>query len=280
MKQTALMILIAISITSCYNKQTKTADNNVVKSDSIKKPINEIIRGVWVVSDYIVDIQKTKSPYQSKDKLNGIVSLLIDGKVKGDSMVVSVNWNNHMGSDISAYLTNNHKPNSLRTNIKDYPINDNTFEIGYELIDKDTLLFLYHYSSTNNLLDKRQFEKVLEKRADVDVGCGLHFIVNKILFAGNYILIDSTKTESNVHLDYDGSMTGFPNFNNYYIMTDFVCIGENDRDQIILDLYTKNQKDYAYTRIGDTINIYKTILSEDHIHLLLDKLKFRLIRQK
>ena len=80
---------------------------SVVKSENVEKNLNVIdslkqdyvsrMNGVWVMTDYIVDIQKNKSPLKSFGLLNGkgVVELSINGVLNRDTVLCSAVINNH-----------------------------------------------------------------------------------------------------------------------------------------------------------------------------------------
>jgi hypothetical protein len=280
MRHLVRIILTLSILTSCLIGKTSTTDNDGNKIDSLKQNFKPILKGVWVLTEYINEIERTKSPLKSVDKLQDIVTLIIDGINQSDTIDVGVSWNNHEGGNFTTYFIKGQNQNQLRTNILDYDNKSNFYELGFEIINKETFLFLYHYNKTNKLINKKQFSKVAEEnQTDGDAGWGIQYFVNEKLFAGNYFLIDSTNAETKVILKNDGSLTGYPVFKTYYLLTDFIGYASNI-DKIIFNIDTKNSKCFAYKTEKDTTYFYNMTIDEENIeHLQLDKIQFKLVRQ-
>lgn len=280
MKQLTYIFLTIFILTSCSNDKTSTVDNSSNQIDSLKQKFIPILNGIWVLTDYIKAIEKTKSPLKAADKLQGVVTMIIDAEIKSDSIDVGASWNNHEGYNFSTYFVQGQKQNSLKTNIPDYNEKTNFYELGFETISDKTFLVLYHYSKTNKLIDKKAFTKVAEKQQDNDAAWGLQYIVNQKLFSGNYLLIDSTNSSTKINLKSDGSLTGYSDFKTYYVFTDFMGGPETILDGIAFNINEKNSKWFAFKIHGDTTFLYSTIGEEEAGELLqLDKIKYKLVRQ-
>ncbi len=280
MRKLTYIFLTFILLTSCSNDKTSTADNKANQIDSLKEIFVPVLNGVWVLTDYINEIEKTKSPLKSSDKLNGIVALVIDATTKHDSIEVGASWNNHEGYNFTTYFITGQKPNSLKTNIPDYEEETNFYELGYETVNNQTFLFLYHYDKENILIEKKMFSKVSDKQADNDASQGLQYIVNEKLFSGNYLLLDNKNKVLKVILNSDGTLTGIPAFTTYYVFTDFMGGPETILDGIAFNLYENNSTWFAFKIEKDTTFLYSTIGDEDAGELLqLDKIKYKLVRQ-
>lgn len=262
------------------NDKTSNAENIANQIDSLKQTFVPILNGVWVLTDYITAIEQTKSPIKASDKLQGVVTLIIDATTKSDSIEVGASWNNHEGYNFTIYFLTGHNQNSLKTNIPDYDEKSNFYELGYETINEKTSLFLYHYDKTNKLIDKKRFSKVAVKQQDSDAAWGLQNIVNEKLFSGNYLLIDSTNSTTKINLKSDGSLTGYSDFKTYYVLTDFMGGPEAILDGIAFNLNEKNSKWFAFKINSDTTYLYSTTGDEEAGELLqLDKIQYKLVRQ-
>lgn len=272
MKQIVALILITIFFLGCSSNKTTNNDKN--QNDSLQQSFVPIINGVWVLKDYINDIEKTKSPLKSADKLQGIVTLIIDGETQKDSIEVGISWNNHEGNSFIAYFKLGNNKSSLKTNIPDYENTTNYYELGYELEKNDTILNIYHYNKTNKLLDKKQFIKVAKKQTDNDVGWGIQLIVNKKILNGDYSIIDSTNSVKIATFKNDGTIIGFNNFKNFYILTDYMGGPETNNDGICFN----SNKCFAFETKGDTIYLYNTKSVDENEKL--DKLIYKLVKQK
>ncbi len=117
------------------------------------------------------------------------------------------------------------------------------------------------------------------KKAPKSSESALQYMVNKTLFLGNYKTVDSSGQTLTLNFSNDGIVTGLPNYKKYYVLTDFVAGPENNLDEVCFDIQTDNQRCYSYKINGDTIELYDTNESEDHINLLLGQLKYKLIKQ-
>ena len=138
MKYIITELAIYILLTSCEtSKRTDNPEANIMR-DSIAS-FDPLFHGVWVKSDYVNKILKTKSPYKSSDKLNGIVTLIIDTqKQTQDSLPVGSSLNNHEGYGFIVFQVEGHAPTSLTTDIVDYETESNFYELDYTKNDRDT----------------------------------------------------------------------------------------------------------------------------------------------
>jgi hypothetical protein len=152
MKQLALLILIVFILSSCTNIKPNKVDVVASQSEKLKQKSVQNLKGVWVLTEYIDEVEKTKSPLKSADKLKGIVSMIIDGSIKDNGMEVVTSWNNHEGFSFITYREAGHTENSLKTNIPDYEDKSNYYEIGYETINNEIFSFILHYDKENKLL--------------------------------------------------------------------------------------------------------------------------------
>ena len=216
-----ILLLFAI-LTNCSNKKTSTTYKETDRNDYLQETFIPACNGVWVLTEYIKSIETTHSPLKSVDKLNGIVTMIIEITNQVDSFEVGVSWNNHEGDNFITYFSPGHRANSLKTNLEDFENKFNYYEIGLEMINNQIVLVLYHYNNDNKLIDKKMFTKVVDRQLDNDVAWGLQYIVNEKLFSGNYLLIDSSNHKTNVSFGSDGTITGLSNFKTYYVITDFM----------------------------------------------------------
>jgi hypothetical protein len=280
MRQLTYILLTIFILTSCSNDKTSTTDNGANQIDSLKQNFVPILNGVWVLTDYINAIEQTKSPLKAADKLQGVVTMIIDAGTKSDSIEVGASWNNHEGYNFTTYFIAGQNLNSLKTNIPDYDENSNYYELGYETINNDNFLVIYHYNKASKLIDKKGFTKVADKQQDNDAAWGLQYIVNEKLFSGNYLLIDSTNSTTKINLKSDGSLTGHSDFKTFYVFTDFMGGPETILDGVAFNLNEKNSKWFAFKINNDTTYLYNTTGDEEAGELLqLDKIQCKLVRQ-
>lgn len=288
MKRLFYILLLIVVISSCKSKTeqaaTDTTSAAAVNDAEVQKLITQfkpIIEGVWVKKDYVENVKSTRSPYKSREKFGGVACLEIylpdDGS---DSTHVGVSLNNHEGSNFVLFLKQGHLSTSLKTGLPDYDVKGNSYEIGYEINKNETNLILYHYDTKGKIIDKTPYTKVANRSGgDNDAAWGIQYITNKLLFKGEYMVMEH---DVPVYVEFkdNGEIIGLPDVKNYYINTDFAAGPENNLDEIIFDLYTKNQTLYAFKLDADTLNLYYTKSNIDSTLLLVDKLKYKLVRKK
>lgn len=236
--------------------------------------------GVWVATDYIDEIRKTKSPLRSGAKLQGIVTLIIDTSDATDSIDVGASLNNHEGYNFTAYLIPGLHGENLKTNIVDYNNKYAYYELGLGKADSENSLVLYHYDKTDKLIDKKQFTKVANNQADVDAGWGIQYVVNKELMAGNYLMTDSLGHVAKVAFGLDGSVNGAGRLRTYYLETDVWGAPAVGFDHIAFNLDKQDTAWFGLKVLNDTIYLY-TVRGNQEAgeRLRLDRLQYKLSRQ-
>ena len=291
MRKLVFIMFAFFILISCSNSETTLENDysqmgdNTSQMDSLKQYFIPKIKGVWVLTDYINEIEKTKSPLKSRHKLygnnfNSITTMVIDVANQSDSIEVGAGINNHEGYDFVIYFQAGQTKNSLKTNIVDYEEKSNFYEIGYEIKNNITYLFLYHYDKTNKLIGKTQFTKVVEKNQDNDLGFGTQYIVNKKLFSGSFTLIDSTDRKTKIKFNADGTLTGFLNFKTYYVETDYLGAAIIPDIDIILFKNEENRELYAFRVVKDTVLLYSVIFHEEVGEAMtFDDLIYKLVRK-
>jgi hypothetical protein len=281
MKKIYPLILAAFIISSsCSNEKTSGLSNKTKEDASLKQQFIPALNGIWVLTDYINEIERTLSPLKSSEKLHGIVSMEINTTAASDSIEVGANYNNHEGYNFTVFFETGHNANSLKTNIQDYEEHSNFYELGYETIKDETFLFLYHYNKSKKLLKKSQYSKVGDSKSKLDAASGLQYMVNKKLFTGSYLLTDSLNSTTNIKMNSDGSLTGHKVFKNYHILTDFMGGPETTLDGIVFNLYEDNSSWYTFTIKKDAILLHHIMEDEETGEpLKTDKIAFKLVRQ-
>lgn len=287
MKNGAFLIIVLTALISCKSKTKTPVSDTVLQTintsvkPSLLQQFKPIMQGSWIKSDYITDLSQTKSPYISSKKLTNAVALEIElNEVQDDSVKVGVSLNNHEGTEFTLFFKQGHKPNSLKTNWVDYKVSSNFYELGYQITGGDTSLFLYHYNKNNHIIDSVKYTRVLAKQKDNDLGYGITYITNKLLISGNYELIEDNGATSKISFNNEGKVSGFPDYETYYVNTDFVAGPQNDLDQFSFNINTKQQKDYLFKINLDTLNIYNIDFSADSVHLKWGTLKYKLVKRK
>jgi len=272
MKYLKALFCCSIILTSCQST-TSTADNQGSnKTEGLKKTFKPIIDGIWVEPTYIDNLSKTKSPSKSRAVLASMVELDIDtNKITGDSLEVGAPGI-HEGTSFIVYFRHGTKETSLPANIVDYDTKTNFYELGYEKLNKDIVLVIYHFDKNKKLLGETKYTKVPKNSEGA-----LQYMVNKTLFSGIYDASDTAGNKMKIQFRDDGLVKGVSNFKKYYVLTDFAAGPENKLDEVCFDIQTQNQTCYAFKIITDTINLYETPKSEEDS--LRGPLKYRLIKQ-
>lgn len=276
MKRIFFALSLSVFFTACDNNTEKKGNNNAT---DIAAGIEPMIQGTWVMTDYITDLQKTKSPLASSVKLDGLVSLDIDTRDHtGDSSSVAASFNNHEGYAFYIYFRKGKENNSLPTSHTDD--DGSTYELGYEVTNNDTLLVMYHYGKDEKLIDKRNYTRWKDPVADYDEPAGLQRTANKILFAGKYKATDETGKTTDWEFTNGGILLGVEGHNTYYIFTDFIAEEEGYKiDELCFDEHTKKQKPFIFSIKGDTTYLYQAKENKERTKLEQGPLKYTLIKQ-
>jgi hypothetical protein len=279
MKNILYLSLITCLYFSCrsYHKLTTRDDTSTTiafsQSQKLIEKFKPVIQGVWVKSDYIDKVIKTKSPLAAADKANGITTMYINTeKINGDSLSVDIGTGNHEGSEMILKF----KPGKNKKTIS-FGYSD----LGYEINNGDTILVLYYFGKDKYFDPITKYSKVLNKQSNDDLGYGMNYIINKGLISGNYILHDSVGNYSAVNFSDNGTVTGFFNYTKFNFNIDLHSDIRDNLDEIGFDYDTKNNVSYSYKINNDTLNLYTTKVNiTDTDELIIDKLKYKLVRQK
>ena len=272
------MLLIISAFLSCRSNtkqaikdtaSTTTASTN--ETQALIKEFKPIIQGVWVKSDYIDRIIKTKSPLASADKADGITTMIINTDfIKGDSLVVDAGYGNHEGGNATIKF----KPGKAASTII---FNDN--DLKYSIENGDTILLIKEIILPDNKIELVKYIKSPVEHPN-ELGAGLYQMVNTVLVVGNYTLTDSTGKISNIHFSADGKVNGFMDFNKYEINVDLNSDAMDNLDEILFDYDSKNVASYSFKIDADTLKLYATRANADSTESIIDKLKFKLVRRK
>jgi len=281
MRKFTILLWTLITLISCTSQKTKQSEKTIENPYNLKQNFPHILEGVWVLTDYINAINKTKSPVKSADKLKGVVTLYISHTNNTDTLEVGASWNNHEGYSFRTILEQGQKTNSLKTDLPDYDDESNYYNLGYEEIDRKIFLFLYHYNRSNKLINKIKFTKVKLKSIDNDLAEGLQLIVNQEIFSGTYLFFDSINTTTSVTFYSNGKISGHPDFKSYYIFTDFMGGPEPTIDEICMNFRKDNSQHFVFKSIKDTIFLYNTNRDEllEDEQLNFSELKYKLVKK-
>jgi len=272
MNRLILCLCLSAIIISCRTAHSKDPKKSLLAVGE-KHLFKSIINGNWVESSYINQIRKTKSPYNAQDSLGLIVELVIDtNRMKGDSLKI-IAPSVHEIWDFQVYFRPGTTPKSLPTNIEGDKGGD-YYELGYSITNSDTSLTVCHYNNAKELLTEKKLIKAPKSPQDA-----LETMINTMLFAGQYETYDSTGHVMNIEFSPDGTVMGFPLFNKYFILTDFVAESYKSFDQICFDIQSKNQHCFAFEIKADTINLYGIIATDISDSVKRGDLKYKLVKR-
>lgn len=277
MKSSIVILIITVTFSFCSNDNASIKTGSKIGSaENFRQNFVPTLTGSWLMTDYMTEIEKTKSALKSAGKLQDVVEMITDGKTTNDTLEVNVSFNNHEGDGFMLMNAVGQTPNSYKTDLADTEISTNFYELGYELINKDTFMFLYHYDSGNKLLDKRQFSRSVYNPTDVNRAGGIQYFVNDKLLAGKYTCMDANNKQYKVQFLPDGTVTGFPDVTTYFIFTDFNGGPVPKFDEMFLES-ENTSTNYGFQIAGNTINIYEIAGDEENAEL--GKMKYKLVKQ-
>jgi hypothetical protein len=113
----------------------------------------------------------------------------------------------------------------------------------------------------------------------MQIADGMYRLINKVLIAGTYNLQDTT-ANSVVMFGIDGKVKGFSSFKSYVINIDLNSDAMDNLDEIRSDDDTRSRKSYSFRFDADTLKLYDTKPNADSTLLILDKLRYKLVRKK
>lgn len=278
MKRLFYMLLLAIVVSSCKSKTEQATTDTIViaatnnaEAQKLIAEFKPIIQGVWVKKDYIDEVVKSKSPLAASYKAVSITTMHINTEnIKGDSLIVGAGWGNHEGSDMILKFKPGKRPRTILYGESD---------LGFEIAKGDTILVWYKKDEEKNTTEVIRYKKALLDQPNDNLGHGMDVLINKGIIAGKYDLIDNTANRE-VVFTTEGRIIGFPNTDTYHISNDLNGEPLNNLDRIAFDLYTKHQTSYTFKFNADTLNLYDTKPDTDSMLLVVDKLRYKLVRKK
>lgn len=277
MKQLLLILLVIGTLAAC-----SSGDNQDKQTPAdIQASFSPIIKGTWVMTDYINDLQKTKSPKASSGILQGVVSMEIDPAAPtGDTTIISASLNNHEGMTFYLFYRPGQDGQSLATALTDEDGSGNFYELAYNISGTDTTLQLKHYNKEKKLLDTRGFTRVTGPLTDDSEPYGLQYIANKVLLSGKYNVTDDEGNAFNAELTDDGMANGVAGHTTYYIFTDFIGDEQTNLDEMVFDPGSKTQKPYIFEIKADSVLLYKAMENEERTLLIKGPLKYTMVRMQ
>ena len=272
MKRIIYLPLILTILISCKSKddQDNGSGNRLNESPDLIQQFKPVIGGVWVKKNYIKKLVKSKSPLAAAERVMGITTLYIDTeKLKGDSILVPVSWNNHKGNNVALRF----QPGKNTTTIM---LGDD--ELSYSIKRNDTTLIIYHYDDATKETITAKYIKALNSQPAGDFNYGMNYMINKGLMAGRYDATDNTGKTYNVIFTEDGKVSGLPGLSTYFVQNDMTG-PKQEVDVILFNRGTTNPIAYAFERTKKTLNLYQTTAKPDST-LTLGNVVYKLIKRK
>ncbi|WP_345221528.1 hypothetical protein [Hymenobacter koreensis] len=283
LRASALLVLLTLG---CQRSQpdTENASPQAVTDPAttpaaMAQRLSPLLRGVWVRTDYVEAVQRTRSPLAAAGRLRGVVALSINpARRRGDSLLVEANLNNHEADQLTAYFRPGRTAMSLPTNRVDYERSGGFYELTVSVNGPDTTLLWQRYTKSERPLETLAFQRVRGlTTAPGASGEAVQRVVNAQLLAGAYAATDSTGRRSQVRLLPNGTVQGLPGIRSYRVATDFVVTLANDRDNMVLNAGTKRPQLCTYGFRGDTLRIYAARIVEPELRQ--GALRYTLVRQ-
>ena len=280
MKNCTSIFLVLFTIVSCKNNENVKIIENNKNSSEIKPNFLYDFQGDWVLMEYVNSIEKTLSPIKSAFKLVGVVAISVPEINNNNTIEIGASWNNHEGYSFRVFLQEGQEINNLKTDLNDFENESYYYDIGTETINNKTYLILYHYNSSNKLLEKIKFVKVKVNKKDEDFSDAFQQIVNEKIFTGKYLLFDSTNTPLKVTFKSNGIISGHPEFKNYYVFTDFLGGPEPKVDEICFNFETNKKINFVFRAKKDTIFLFNEVGDglPGGIPLDFGELKYKLVK--
>jgi hypothetical protein len=224
-----------------------------VKKSSILVAVQQL-NGNWITTNYIEQLQKTKSPLEASK--TGVYQLFINSKTIQKNSLKTDMWTiNEGGYGFIIFFKSGIKKETWRTDWKQHANKEiRSTDIGLELNGKDTILVLYHYSSAKKLVDKTIFTKP-NTPIDMDKNDFLGYQINATLFTGKYTVTDSAGKAIEAAFRSNGLISGFHDFNRFYIVN-FSLYRNTVLDEVYLQTGDDEKFSYTFTVEGNTIKLY------------------------
>ncbi|WP_374949373.1 hypothetical protein [Mucilaginibacter sp.] len=271
MRKRAIVFAIIVALASCKGKPTAPLSVQKSATDSTQlliAKLKPILQGVWVKQDYIQKVIASKSPLAGLDKVIGITTIQFNiDNIEADSLQAKVSYDNQQAGGVELiFRPGKHTPAM--------PFGEN--ELSYSINGGDTSLILHQFYQNNWVLTP--YVRALKNWNGRELQEGIIYLINKNIFAGTYQLTDDTGKTCIVKLSIDGRISGMPNFSTYLAENTFDSKLKNNLDQITFDIFSSNEKTYAFNFEGNTLNLYETKTAGNSTQLLQGKLKYKLVK--
>lgn len=276
MKNYFLLAILCL-IFSCKNntkqssKDTASTPATAKNSDSLINKFKPLLQGTWVKKAYIDKVAMTKSPLAAVDEASDLTTFDIEtDAIQGDSIKVLAGWGNHDSSDMILKFKAGKYPSSVVFGAG---------ELSLTTVAGNSILTYYHPDEKTKRIIATQYIKAQFAKPN-ELGEGIYYLVNKALIAGDYAMTDSLGTSSKVSFDPHGKVKGFLNFSTYDINIDLNSDAMDNLDEIGFKAGEKNYQSYSFKFDADTLKLYDTRPNADSTELVLDKLRYKLVKVK
>lgn len=270
-----ILLAILCLIFSCKSNTKQPAKDstsiaaNAEGSDLLIKKFRPLLQGTWVKKAYIDKVGANKSPMATIDEASGITIFTIDTTEMTDNgITVHAGWNNHEGGDITLSFKAGKRPSSVI-------FGDG--ELSADVNHGDTILTIYYPGAKNQIKTDRFIRANGQKIMEIDKGFAR--TINKAFMTGKYTLLDTT-TSKPVEFDINGNITGFKDFKSYSILVDLDMEPMDNLDEISFKGDKKIYQSFSFKFDGDTLKLYDSKPNADSSLLVLDKLRYKLVKQK
>jgi hypothetical protein len=228
---------------------------------TVAQRLSPIISGHWVSADYLQVVARTHSPAAAFENTPpSPTSLEIRNfATQKDSVEIGASYGLHEGGNLMLLLQPGSQTGSLRIRELYGTEASATNELAYQITPTDTTLFyITRKSNTQQPISKIAYRRTGTPGKNSDLEAGVELGVNKLLLSGSYLGTDSIGHQVAAQFHTDGRLTGLP-FKKYTIQTDFS--GPNPGDEVIFDVYTKQQREFAAVYGHDTVRLYSILSS-------------------
>lgn len=265
-KTNYLFVFWLLTATACQQQAAETAAPPATTSapavaaiaptPTTAQRFSPLLSGYWVSADYLDDVARTRSPAKALAHLVAAPASLSIAPfaTQHDSVQIGASYGMHEGGSLTLLLQADERATALPIK-PDYGDAVGTFrEISYRLADGDTLLLITSRNrKTSRLLHQLIYRRTGKAVISTDLETAVYRGVNKLLLARQYRGTDSLGQRVRVQFLLDGTVHGLP-FKKYFIQTDFT--GPNPGDEVVFDVYTKQQQELAASFGRDTLKLY------------------------
>ncbi|HEY2580995.1 MAG TPA: hypothetical protein VGI43_04275 [Mucilaginibacter sp.] len=265
---------LAICVFATCKGRTDSSTNKPTGDSSIRtqkliKKFTPIIQGDWINKYYAEKLIQSKSPLAALN-FRDVVSIEINtDSIKGDSLVCLGGDAHDSGYSTLKFVAGK-KPSTIKFNGQD---------LSYSVEKGDTTIRLAYYDGEKKQFLFHTYIRAF-KRLRGNLGDALEEYIDKMLVAGNYNLIDSTKSSITVHFDEKGQVKGFLDFDKYFVNYDLNSDVNDNLDAMYFKGPNHEQLNFTFKISADTLKLYDTNENVDSTELLVGKLKYKLVRQR